>query len=721
MLAPLLVASLVAGALALGWLGRLELLSQDLRYRLLPPSDPPPLLLVAIDDDSIKEAEVWPWPRGRYAQAIRILSRGGARAIFFDLDFSSPGPDPATDEEFALAAREAGNVALAMSLEERTTPEGFAVMSYALPLPALQEAAATVGCINFEYGPDGAVRLLPTGAAFEERTYPPLGVLMARAADPAAGLDGAPPGALLHIERESLNGLPVASFGALLRGEVPAEELAGKVVLIGPTATNLQDFSETPLGVVPGPYLHAAVMQTALARSWLAVSPRSTTLGLLGAASLLLALVMARLGWRGGAGALVLYLASVAGGTLLALRGGVMVEVVPLAVAGVLMYPVQLSLHARRTEETLKVTRRRTDALLRMSELENAEQAGQEPYLVPLVLLRQALGLSAVRVFTRGEKGWREETAEGASPAEEERRLLDETLDGGEVLRRRGEGKGRETLTIYVPLRTVRQGMGVLAAEGAPSALEEEQMRLLLSWATQTAYFLESRELARRMKEEETVRTNLARYLSPQVVEQVLADKVRIHLGGGRKVVTVLFSDIRDFTTITEGQPPERLVAILNEYFSEMAAIIFEHQGSLDKYIGDAMIAVFGSLVEVANPTQQALLTAVAMMNRMPELNRRWAERYGGFTMRMGIGINTGEVFLGNIGSEERMEFTVIGDTVNVASRFSGLAKAGQVLLTRAAADRVEAGTPLRDLPPSPVKGKSGLMEVYEVVYEEAT
>jgi CHASE2 domain-containing sensor protein len=135
-LAPLLVASLVAGALGWGWLTRLELLSQDLRYRLLPPSPPPPLLLVAIDDDSIKEAAVWPWPRGRYAEAIRLLDRAGARAVFFDLDFSSPGPDLSADEEFARAVGQAGKVALAMSLEERTTPEGFGVMSYALPLPA---------------------------------------------------------------------------------------------------------------------------------------------------------------------------------------------------------------------------------------------------------------------------------------------------------------------------------------------------------------------------------------------------------------------------------------------------------------------------------------------------------------------------------------------------------------------------------------------------------
>jgi len=212
------------------------------------------------------------------------------------------------------------------------------------------------------------------------------------------------------------------------------------------------------------------------------------------------------------------------------------------------------------------------------------------------------------------------------------------------------------------------------------------------------------------------VRTNLSRYLSPQIVEQVVHRNVTLNLGGDRKEVTVLFSDIRNFTSITETRPADQLVQILNSYFTEMAQIIFANNGSLDKYIGDAIVAVFGSLIEVERPVASAVQAAAEMMRRMPELNERWLETYG-FSMEMGIGVTTGEVFLGNIGSPERMEFTVIGDTVNVASRLSGLAAGGQILLTRPALEQLGDGFVCNPLPRARVKGKAEALEVFEVRY----
>ncbi|MDH5586771.1 MAG: adenylate/guanylate cyclase domain-containing protein, partial [Nitrospirota bacterium] len=149
-------------------------------------------------------------------------------------------------------------------------------------------------------------------------------------------------------------------------------------------------------------------------------------------------------------------------------------------------------------------------------------------------------------------------------------------------------------------------------------------------------------------------------------------------------------------------------------YFSAMAQIIFSHKGSLDKYIGDAIVAVFGSLIPLENSSLHATRAAMEMMKRMPELNRRWQEQYG-FGMDIGIGLNTGEVFLGNIGSPERMEFTVIGDAVNVASRFSGLAKPGQILMTRETLTSLGRSIPHTVLPSAFVKGKSKKLEVFEV------
>jgi class 3 adenylate cyclase len=269
---------------------------------------------------------------------------------------------------------------------------------------------------------------------------------------------------------------------------------------------------------------------------------------------------------------------------------------------------------------------------------------------------------------------------------------------------------------LLIPLIVHGRLTGALAVGDRKSGrfFTREDIDLLTTLAHEGGSALENARMAQEMKKEELVRTNLSRYLSPQIVEQVVNRNVILNLGGDRKEVTVLFSDIRNFTSITESRPADQLVQILNHYFTEMAGIIFAHNGSLDKYIGDAIVAVFGSLIEVENPARNAVEAAVEMMRRMPALNERWLADYG-FTMEMGIGINSGEVFLGNIGSPERMEFTVIGDTVNVASRFSGLAKGGQILLTRTAATRLDGAVALNALPPAKVKGKAEVQEVFEV------
>jgi adenylate cyclase len=239
---------------------------------------------------------------------------------------------------------------------------------------------------------------------------------------------------------------------------------------------------------------------------------------------------------------------------------------------------------------------------------------------------------------------------------------------------------------------------------------------LLRTLANQGAVAIENARLVNQMKSEELVRANLARYLSPQIVDQVIKKDVQVNLGGNRKVVTVLFSDIRNFTRISESLPPDKLVELLNEYFTEMAKIIFENQGSLDKYIGDAIVAVFGSLIPLENSAQTGVQAAVQMMKEMQALNEKWKGRYG-FKMEMGIGINTGEVFLGNVGSPERMEFTVIGDTVNIASRFSGVAQGGQILVAKDTLFGLGPDIKYKELEPVEVKGKTGKLEVFEIVY----
>jgi adenylate cyclase len=273
--------------------------------------------------------------------------------------------------------------------------------------------------------------------------------------------------------------------------------------------------------------------------------------------------------------------------------------------------------------------------------------------------------------------------------------------------------------SLMVPLVFQDEVIGVinLGEKKSGKSYNREDIDLLRTLANQGAVAIKNARLADQMKSEEAVRTNLARYLSPQIVDQVIKKNVQVDLGGDRKVVTVLFSDIRNFTRISESLPPDKLVELLNEYFTEMAKIIFENQGSLDKYIGDAIVAVFGSLIPLENPGRTAVQAAIQMMKELSSLNERWENQYG-FRMDIGIGINTGEVFLGNIGSPERMEFTVIGDTVNIASRFSDVAKAGQILITKETLASLGSDIRHEKLPPVEVKGKSGKLEVFEIVHK---
>jgi len=273
-------------------------------------------------------------------------------------------------------------------------------------------------------------------------------------------------------------------------------------------------------------------------------------------------------------------------------------------------------------------------------------------------------------------------------------------------------------LTTWAPFRLNDEIHGgiALGAKLSGEAYTADDHELLGTLAAQGAMAVENTRLLERMKQEEIARVNFARYLSPHVVDQVLNNNLQVNLGGERKTVTVLFADIRDFTTLAETCPPDHLVTFLNKYFTSMAACIFESQGSIDKYIGDAVMAVFGSFIPLENTPQAAVQAAVLMMQIVSERCEEWRPQQSALPIRIGIGITTGEVFLGNIGSPEQMEFTVIGDVVNVASRFSGVARPGQILVDRETMSRLGDAFRYQELPHTHVKGKAQKVEVFEIV-----
>jgi adenylate cyclase len=178
----------------------------------------------------------------------------------------------------------------------------------------------------------------------------------------------------------------------------------------------------------------------------------------------------------------------------------------------------------------------------------------------------------------------------------------------------------------------------------------------------------------------------------------------------------VLFSDIRGFTTISESLPPETVVRILNEFFSDMTPIVFGHRGLLDKYIGDAVMAIFGAPYATDDSAISAVAAAVAMQRKMLLLNEELKED-GLPQLGMGIGINTGTVTVGYIGSEQRTDYTVIGDTVNAASRLEGEAKAWQILISGPTLEAIGDAFRVNAVGEMPLKGKTLSVQVYEVLW----
>ncbi|MZP29370.1 CHASE2 domain-containing protein [Heliobacterium undosum] len=175
-------------------------------------------------------------------------------------------------------------------------------------------------------------------------------------------------------------------------------------------------------------------------------------------------------------------------------------------------------------------------------------------------------------------------------------------------------------------------------------------------------------------QERQKVKGLFGRYVSPAVVNELLAHPESIQLGGQRIDTTILFSDIRGFTAYSEGRSPEEVVSRLNEYFTRMTGIIFKHGGTLDKYMGDGIMAVFGAPIADPDHARHALEASKEMCDALVEMNALWKER-GEPLFDLGVGLNSGPVLAGNIGSEERMDYTVIGEDVNLASRLESMNK----------------------------------------------
>ncbi len=237
---------------------------------------------------------------------------------------------------------------------------------------------------------------------------------------------------------------------------------------------------------------------------------------------------------------------------------------------------------------------------------------------------------------------------------------------------------------ICAPLLVREQVQGLIYLDQEKvAAFSLEDLDVVNAVAAQAAIALENVHALKRQAREAEVRNAYSRFLPAHVVEDLLKNPEDLRLGGANQIATVLFADVRGFTRMSARMEPEEVVGVLNDYFGEMTEIIFEHGGTLDKYIGDGLMALFGAPYAGPDDAIKAVRTAVAMQKKMESLKGQFGSGKGpAATLDIGIGVNTGLVTVGYVGSVRRFDYTAIGDTVNMASRLESNAPAGEIYIS---------------------------------------
>jgi adenylate cyclase len=271
--------------------------------------------------------------------------------------------------------------------------------------------------------------------------------------------------------------------------------------------------------------------------------------------------------------------------------------------------------------------------------------------------------------------------------------------------------------TMCVPLLYQDRLVGAMHMDSmlTTGAFTEKDLTLFQGIAHQAAIAIENHHLAKKIEREAQTRAQFQRLLSPNLVEQIVTGALQLDQQGTQVDVTMLFADIRGFTSMSERHTPAEMVKTLNEYFELMVDILFRHGGTLDKYVGDEIIGLFGAPVAFADGPTRAVRCALDMQRALEEFNRM-RETNGAEPVYVGIGVNTGPVIAGAIGSPQTLQYTVIGDAVNVAARLCSVARAGEVLISHSTMESVKDQIVLEEREPVAVKGKSKPLPIFNAI-----
>jgi len=600
-------------------LNQLDARMKDIRLTLSgvhPPDER--VVIVAIDNKSIKEIGRWPWSRVTTARLIRKTAEASPRVIALDIVFSEP-ETPAADGELARSIADAGNVILGHFFRHEpqpVTPRARELLdatalwnvtvapgTKTVPITSFPHVDATIETIapagidaaffNQIPDPDGVYRRSLLTILHDGKLHASLGlkgVALYQGGEIEMGLDRGGITSLsaggITIPAHPDGTLPIPWYGPggtirtvsaadVMAGRVDPSLLADRLVFIGFTEKGIYDLRATPFDpAFPGVEIHATVASAILSGRFIVDTP-----------------------------------------------------------------PI-------RRVETLMV------------------------WGLPLLL---SLLLSLVR------SGWQ----------------------GGILLLVTAGGYGVADFLLFDRLL-------IDLSPGFPVA------SLLLSFVGCELY----RNLVSE-REGRYLQRAFSSYVSPELVNELVKNPERLRLGGEKRTISVLFSDIRGFTTLSESLPPEQLVTILNRYLTPMTRIVMQEKGMLDKYIGDAIMAIFNAPLDIDRHADHACRGALAMIDELEALNGEFG-REGLPRLAIGIGIHTGEAVVGNMGAENRFDYTAIGDTVNLASRLEGMTKLYGVSVIISEGTRLALQSPFhtRELDLVRVKGKSQPVAIHELRHD---